>query len=219
MKRDAVGAVRLISRRAAGAAGERGAERGVRAASQRYLLYVLLPAWFVPGVLDYALHRRSHIEDNAGPRESLVHAVMMAEVGIPAWIGLLCEINPGTLAAMAAAAVVHDATAIVDARTAMQGGRRVSPVEMNVHSFLEALPFTALGVLCCLHWDELRELAGPPSRQWWRIELKREPLPARYLAAIAAATAAFIAVPYGEELIRCLRAARRRQIVTVTAAR
>jgi hypothetical protein len=173
-----------LRRRAASAARE----RGVEAAGRRYLLYVLLPVWFVPAVLDYLMHRRSHIEGTAGPRESLVHSVMMAEIGVPTWIGLLCEVSPGMLAAMAAAAVVHDATAILDARTAVRGGRQLSPVEMNIHSFLEALPFTALGVLCCLHWDELRELTSRPSRRWWRMELKHEPLPPRYLAGIAAAT-------------------------------
>ncbi len=185
-------------------------KRGVEAASRRYLLYVLLPVWFVPGFLDYLMHRRTHIEDTAGPRESLIHSLMMTEIGIPAWIALLCEVSPGMLAAMAAAAAVHDATAIVDARTAVRGGRRVSPAEMNVHRFLEALPFTALGVLCCLHWDKLRELRGRPSSRWWRIELKREPLPVPYLAGIAAATVALIAVPYAEELARCLLASRRR---------
>jgi hypothetical protein len=106
---------------------------------------------------------------------------MMTEIGVPAWLALLCEISPGMLAAMAAAAAVHDATAIADARTAVRGGRRVSPVEMNIHSFLDTLPFTALGVLCCLHRDKLRELASRPSSRWWRIELKREPLPTPYL--------------------------------------
>ena len=53
-------------------------------------MYVVLPLWFVPGVLDYVMHRRSHIQDTAGPRESLIHLVMRAEVGVPAWLGLLC---------------------------------------------------------------------------------------------------------------------------------
>jgi hypothetical protein len=39
---------------------------------------------------------------------------------------------------------------------------------------------------------------------------RAETLPARYLAGIGAATVALIAVPYGEELARCLLAARRR---------
>jgi hypothetical protein len=28
----------------------------------RYLMYVLLPAWFVPAVADYLMHRRTRIE-------------------------------------------------------------------------------------------------------------------------------------------------------------
>jgi hypothetical protein len=50
-----------------------------------------------------------HIQDTAGPRESFIHLLMMAEVGVPAWLGLLCEINPGLLIVMPAAATVHNA--------------------------------------------------------------------------------------------------------------
>jgi hypothetical protein len=34
----------------------------VEAATIRYLMYVLLPAWFVPGVADWIMHRRTKIE-------------------------------------------------------------------------------------------------------------------------------------------------------------
>ncbi len=35
-------------------------------ATTRYLLYELLPSWFVPGVADWAMHRRTRIEDTTG---------------------------------------------------------------------------------------------------------------------------------------------------------
>jgi hypothetical protein len=182
---------------------------GAEAASRRYLMYVVIPLWFVPGVLDYLLHRRSRIEVTSGPRESLIHLVMMAEMGVPAWLGLLCEINPGLIAAMGTLAVAHNATSVLDQRTAVGGGRELTSAEMSVHSYLESLPFAALGTLCCLHWDELRELTRP-GRGWWRLRRKHAPLPAGYLAGVAAATLGLIAVPYAEEMIRCLAAARRR---------
>jgi hypothetical protein len=34
----------------------------VESVTIRYLMYVLMPAWFVPGVVDYLLHRRTWIE-------------------------------------------------------------------------------------------------------------------------------------------------------------
>ncbi|HZE15895.1 MAG TPA: diguanylate cyclase/phosphodiesterase, partial [Mycobacterium sp.] len=59
----------------------------------RYLVYGVLPAWFIPGLLDWNQHRRSRIERNAGTRESVIHMLMMAEVGMPIMLALLFEIN------------------------------------------------------------------------------------------------------------------------------
>lgn len=63
-------------------------------ATTRYLLYGLLPSRFVPGLADWAMHRRSRIEDTAGTKESLIHALMMTEVGIPIALTLRYEVNP-----------------------------------------------------------------------------------------------------------------------------
>jgi hypothetical protein len=38
----------------------------VESVTVRYLMYVLLPAWFVPGVADYLMHRRTRIERTSG---------------------------------------------------------------------------------------------------------------------------------------------------------
>jgi hypothetical protein len=184
---------------------------GTDKAIQRYLLYGLLPAWFVPGILDWALHRRTRIEDTAGTRESVIHALMMGEVGVPAAAALVLEVNPPLLALMAGAAVVHEATAAWDVRTAEDSPREVSQFEQHVHSFLETLPFTALSVIACLHWDELRELFRGDDPGRWKLRRKDPPLPAGYLAGIGAAITALVAVPYGEELLRCLRAGKRRR--------
>ncbi len=35
----------------------------VESVTLRYLMYVLVPAWFVPGVLDWVMHRRTRIEE------------------------------------------------------------------------------------------------------------------------------------------------------------
>ena len=53
---------------------------------------------------------------------------------------------------------------------------------------------------------ELRVSADPADVQSVTIlKSRRQRLPGRYLAAIQAAIAAFVALPYGEELLRCLR--------------
>jgi hypothetical protein len=181
----------------------------VETATLRYVLFGLLPAWFVPGVLDWLQHRRTDIQHTSGSRESLIHSLMMAEVGAPITLALLCEINPLVLLIIAGAITAHEATALWDLRTAQDGGREVTPWEQHIHSFMESLPFMATGALTCLHWEQLRILAsGAGSRDAWRLRWKRHPLPGAYLGSFGAAIVGLIAVPYGEELLRCVRTAR-----------
>jgi len=178
-------------------------------ATLRYLMFGLLPAWFVPGLLDWIQHRRTDIEHTAGTRESLIHLLMMAEVGGPIALALLCEINPLVLVIIAAATTAHEATALWDVSTAEASDREVTPWEQHIHSFLEALPFMATAALTCLHWEQLRALlSGVRQRDAWRLRWKRHRLPGGYLASVAGAIAGLIALPYGEELYRCVRAAR-----------
>jgi hypothetical protein len=183
----------------------------VEEATLRYLLYVLLPAWFVPGVLDWWQHRRTDIQHTAGVKESAIHLLMMAEVGVPITLVLLCEINPAVLTVMALAVAAHEATALWDVKTAVDSGREVRPIEQHIHSFLESLPFMGTTAIACLHWKQVRELlrAGGGAAAW-RFRWKERPLPANYLAGVATAITALIALPYGEELLRCAHAARSR---------
>jgi hypothetical protein len=183
----------------------------VESATLRYLLYGILPAWFVPGLLDWWQHRRTRIEETAGVRESMIHLLMMAEVGLPITLALLCEINPLVLTIMVATIAAHEATALWDVKTAVDSGREVTPVEQHIHSFLESLPFMGTAAIACLHWKDVRELRrGNERGAAWSLRLKRHPLPGGYLAGIGAGITGLIALPYGEELRRCLRTAAKR---------
>lgn len=71
-----------------------GATVDVGDVTTRYLLYGLLPGWFVPGLADWVMHRRTRIEDTAGTKESLIHSLMMAEVGLPIALTLRYQVNP-----------------------------------------------------------------------------------------------------------------------------
>ena len=170
-------------------------------AVRRYLLYGLLPGWFIPGLLDWHLHRRTKIEETSGLRESLIHALMMAEVGIPVLGALALQVNRRLMLIMGAAAVTHEVTAAWDVRTAHDSTREVRPSEQHVHSFLETLPFTTLAAVACLHWDELRH----PNPHNQGLRRKQPPLPKGYVLGILTAVGALIGVPYGEELVRCWR--------------
>jgi hypothetical protein len=130
---------------------------------------------------------------------------MMTEVGVPLTLGLLCEINPLFLTTILAAIAAHEATALWDVSTAEHSGREVTTWEQHVHSFLESMPIMAASALGCLRWRQVRELLNRArSRDAWQLRWKKEPLPTGYLGAIGVAVVAAIAVPYGEELLRCI---------------
>ncbi|MEU9442704.1 diguanylate cyclase [Streptomyces sp. NPDC048304] len=182
-------------------------------ATTRFLLYGLLPGWFAPGLADWAMHRRTRIEETAGAKESVIHALMMAEVGVPIMLTLRYRVNPRLLSLLLAGALVHEATALWDVRTAVDSDREVRPAEQHIHSFLESLPFGALASLMCLHADQVRSLVrgGRGDPDAWRLLPRRRPLSPGYLAGIGLAVGLCVVLPYGEELLRCRRAARERK--------
>lgn len=181
----------------------------VETATLRYLLYGLLPAWFIPALLDWYQHRRTDIEHTAGTRESLIHALMMSEVGLPVLVAIAFEINPLVLVLIAVAIAAHEATALWDVSTAVESGREVRPWEQHIHSFLEAMPFMTTSALLCLHWEQVQTLLHDARQpQAWRLRLKQHRLPTSYLASIGVAIGGAIVLPYGNELMRCLKAAR-----------
>jgi hypothetical protein len=65
----------------------------------------------------------------------------------------------------------------------------------------------AAAFLTVLHWDQAQTLLGTGGRRDWQIKRKRRPVSAGYRAGTLAAIAALGALPYGEELARCIRAA------------
>jgi hypothetical protein len=177
--------------------------------TRNYMLYFLLPLWIVPGVADYLCHRRTKIETTTGVHESVIHLIMMTEVGIPVVLGLLLEINALVILLMIFAFFIHEATAFWDVSYAVTR-RNVAPVEQHVHSFLEVLPFMAASFVICLHWRQFLALVGAgtePAR--FVLQLKEPPLSMPYVVAILAAIAVFLGLPYAEEFLRCYRAARR----------
>ncbi len=170
------------------------------------LLYLVVPAWLILGLADWQCHRRARIEANAGVRESLLHVAQFAVIGGALLAVLFLQVNAAILLLMLAALAAHQALAVIDVRHA-NATRTVSPAEQHVHGGLEALPVAASFLVVVLHWRELRALwSGGAS---FALTLKQPPLPAWYLAAVLIAIGLFGVLPYGEELLRTLRARRR----------
>ena len=175
-------------------------------ATRRYMIYFMIPLWIGAGLLDWYWHKKTKIEKTAGPKESLIHALMMVETGIPVTAALLFEVNAGVLLMMVAAFFLHELTAAWDVAYAIDR-RDVKPREQHTHSFLELLPFCAVSFMIVLHWDQFGALFGVnDEKPDFRIRWKKAPIPPAYIAAILSAVALGIGVPYAEEYIRCKRA-------------
>lgn len=175
-----------------------------------YLLYFILPVWIVAGLADYAMHRASHIALTSGTKESFFHLLMLVEVGVPLLAGLFFEINALVILMMLVALVLHQATAMWDVHYAYNSAREVKPLEQHVHSLLEVLPVMAFSFVIILHWPQFLSLFGrgaePPE---FSLVFKTQYWPSSYTAALLVAVFFLSLVPYGEEFIRCIRAAGR----------
>jgi hypothetical protein len=179
---------------------------GVEQTLRRYLLYFIMPLWMIAGLLDWYHHRRTKIEETAGTHESLIHLLMMSEVGFPIMVGLFIEVNALVLALMIGAFFAHEATAYWDVAYAASR-REVSPSEQHVHSFLDVIPFMVVSFMICLYWDQfcaLVKVGIEPAR--FELRTKRQPLARSYVDAIVAAVAGTVVLPYAEEFLRCYRA-------------
>jgi hypothetical protein len=170
------------------------------------ITWFLLPLWFAAGFLDYLFHRRTHIERNSGGRESLIHHLMLAEVGLPLIMAVFFRIDAGLILIFIACFVAHEITGNFDIRYAEGHGRNVSPTEDQVHSVLEILPMTAALLVILPHFGQALALVGAgPEHADFAIALKEPPALWKILVA-GGALILFVLGPYTEETIRCLRA-------------
>lgn len=175
------------------------------------LMYFLVPLWIAAGLADWWCHRRSHIARTAGPKESWIHLLMFAEVGLPLVAALWLDINALVIGAMIVMFLAHEATALWDVSYAVSR-REVTPLEQHVHSFLELVPLMALVLIAVIHPGQFLALFGAgdePAR--YVLALKPRPLPGPYLWAVLGAAALFSALPYGLELRNGLKAAQARR--------
>jgi hypothetical protein len=174
-------------------------------AIRNYMLYVLIPLWFVPGLFDWFWHRKTKIEDTSGTHESLTHVLMMTSLGVPMMTGLLFDINALVLCMMAGGFLSHEAISYWDVNYS-KDLREIPTYEQHTHSFLEVLPFMMTSFAITLKWKQFVAIFGRGDEApRWRLEPKKPGLSPRYVAGVLAAATLFVAAPYGEEFIRCYR--------------
>lgn len=175
------------------------------------LMYFVLPLWLFAGFADYLCHRASHIATTSGPKESLIHLLMLGEISIAVIAAMSFEINAGIVLLMFIVWATHEATALWDV-TFAHHRREVTPIEQWVHSYLGVLPLLSLVLVVVLHWTQFLALFALGSEApRFEIVWKEPPLPWSYVLPIISATILFEVLPYFEELFRGLRAWSRRR--------
>jgi hypothetical protein len=180
----------------------------MRSALIQALAFGVYPAWLLAGLADWWCHRRTAIAQTSGVRETLLHLLMVTQLGLAISAGLLLRINALVLALMLVLVLLHHLTAVLD--TVHAASRRtITPLEQHVHSFLDLMPPVALAIVALLHleqWQALFGLARVPAD--FALAWKDPPLPRTVIATVFISAALAAVLPYAEELRRGLRELR-----------
>jgi len=172
--------------------------------AKAYLLYFVLPLWIAAGICDWFCHRRARIETNAGPKESVIHLVMMSEAGIAVLAGLFFEVNSLILLVMLIAWAPHEATAMWDLVYA-NAQREVNAIEQKVHDYLAVIPLLALSFVLVIHWTAFLAVFGlGEASPDWSLRPRMLDVPPAYFWTLMGAMALNFLL-YVEELWRGLR--------------
>ena len=175
---------------------------------ERLLATALLPLWLLAGFADSLCHRAQRIEETAGLKESLLHWLMLLELGAGVLAALLLQVNAGVLALTWMACAAHELTMCCDLAYA-SSRRRIPAHEQWVHGFQHMLPWVAWLLLAVIHRGQAAALLGlGPTMADWTLQWKSPPLPVGYVVTVVAAAAVLVVAPLGVELSRCLRTAR-----------
>jgi hypothetical protein len=170
------------------------------------LMYFVLPLWLLAGFADYLCHRASRISTTAGPKESLIHLIMLTEMAVPVTAAMALEVNALVILVMICLWAVHEATAVWDVFYAYSK-REITPIEQWVHSYLGVIPLMSLVLVVVLNWPQFLALFGLGSvSPRFEIAWKEPPLPWDYVLSIIAAVMLLEVLPYLEELVRGLLA-------------
>ena len=183
------------------------------------ILYGLLPLWVIAGFVDWWCHRRTRIEDTSGLRESLMHITMGIQVALPLWLALACKINVLILLLSFVVLITHEIVAHYDVKWTTDK-REISIWETHAHSFLETVPFFIVALMLCLNWDVLTKLVTLDWSNSLGLHLRQAPIGEEIGSPIGSSVfirnyfvlVVFLGIlPYAEEVIRCGRAAWRRE--------
>ncbi|MDZ4689400.1 MAG: hypothetical protein SH850_30355 [Planctomycetaceae bacterium] len=176
--------------------------------TRNFVLYFAMPLWMFMGFADYLCHRATRIERTSGLTESLLHSLMLIEMGIPVVLCLFFEVTPLIIVFMIAVFFLHEVTALMDIAYA-QDKRTIWLIETHIHSYLGVLPFMMGSFVICLNWNHFHSLIGlgsePPR---FELNWKRPQISVWYHIAMNTLLLVLLVIPYAEEAWRCYRARR-----------
>ncbi|MEO7885657.1 MAG: diguanylate cyclase [Polaromonas sp.] len=176
------------------------------------LLYIVMPGWLAAGLADWACHRRSDIAHTSGTKESLLHLLMIGQVGVGVLAALFLRINSAVLLLLLVLLLGHALTSHWDLHYAARR-RHVSAMEQSIHAYLEGFPLAAYALLMASHWSQFSAIFGADgTAPDWTWRLKEDPLPAYQTALLLLGSLCLGLAPFAEELYRSLRAAPKARV-------
>jgi hypothetical protein len=119
------------------------------------ILFLIMPLWGLSGLLDWWCHRKSEIEKTSGIKESFLHSLMGAQIGIPIFLGIFFELTVLTYLIMFVFLILHEVVAHYDVRFA-EPKRKISIWEMHAHNYLATIPLYIFALVSVLGWGTVK---------------------------------------------------------------
>ena len=174
------------------------------------IMYGCLPLWLVMGFADWYCHKKSNIERTTGLKESILHCIMGAQIGVPILLGFYFQINVLLLLIMFGVLVFHEVVAHMDVKYALHN-RAISIFETHVNSFLEVLPFVIVALIVCINWPAFVDLVTFNWAGNMGLHVIARPIAGTYVSAYFVTLLIIDIVPYIEELYRCYAYQKRQE--------
>lgn len=177
------------------------------------ILYVVLPLWGISGFIDWMCHRATQIEHTSGIKESLIHALMGVQIGIPIVVGILFEMNVLVFLICLLSLIAHELVAHRDVAYTMDR-RRISIWEVHAHNYLATIPFYLIALIGVRNPETLLKTFTFDWAGELELRLYAEPVGGSgYLPWYLAFMGIICIIPYTEELLRCWLARARKGTV------
>lgn len=170
-----------------------------------FILFVILPLWGLSGLADWWCHKKSGIEKTSGLKESLIHALMGAQIGIAFVLGIFFELTVLTYLIMFVILVVHEFIAHWDVSYSSPK-RKITIWEMHAHNYLGTIPLYLFALISVLGWEITKKTVTLQWSDSLYFKIRDTPIGgAHYYVAYGIFITVVCGFPYVSEVLRCWR--------------